>query len=388
MDYNNTNYNNTNYNQYANYGNAMVDEKGQPLKNNFVLRLVFSIFEIICCCVSPIASVLGIIGCVFNAQANKAYNEGNPYAFKEKAKSANILIWIGGILAAFGLIINIVVAAYFLPKFDKLVDLVESGEITEENIDYMWPMLFPELFGEIGPNELDTEFDSELDTEVETEAITDEPVINEYSNGEGDVPLVEGFDKFTINGFAYEIPMIYSDFVENGFKLTDTDGKLVDENQVCEAGAYVSLMFEITEDYKGMIRVSNNSSEALVLKNCEVDLFYVYSDGAYSLKEGAGLQELDLNYNDKLNATSRYEDVEEFLGVPTEVYEETYDDGGKYAVYSWLFYGEAVFERVQISYWNENICDFTVDHYYYSEETPEEDISEDETIEDETTETE
>lgn len=102
-------YNQQNYNQQQNYqqnyaaGGVPLDEKGQPLKNNFGLKLFFSIIEMLTCCMcNPITLVLGIFGCIYAVKANNAYREGEWDEFKGHAKISSSCLWGGlAVIAAY-----------------------------------------------------------------------------------------------------------------------------------------------------------------------------------------------------------------------------------------------------------------------------------------------
>ena len=99
------------YNSNMGYGMgvAPVDAKGNPLKNNFGMKMTFSILEILTCCGCNILTmIMGIIGCVFTTKANNAYKEGRWEEFKSQAKAATISLWIGFGLFVIGTIITIV----------------------------------------------------------------------------------------------------------------------------------------------------------------------------------------------------------------------------------------------------------------------------------------
>lgn len=59
------------------FGTENQQNYGQALKNNYGMKLTFSILEILCCCGCNIVTmIMGILGCVFTSQANSAYKEG------------------------------------------------------------------------------------------------------------------------------------------------------------------------------------------------------------------------------------------------------------------------------------------------------------------------
>ncbi len=144
--YNNGQYTNQ-YNTYGNIGGVPVDEKGQPLKNRFGMKLTFSILEIISC--NLISLIMGILGCVFTSKANSAYKEGRWEEFKSSAKTATVVLWVGLggiILSLFMWIIMIVAAVQEIePYEDEFSSIMENGG----NADYddLYDQLMQDSYG-------------------------------------------------------------------------------------------------------------------------------------------------------------------------------------------------------------------------------------------------
>lgn len=85
-----------NYGQNTGYGMPPVGPNGQPLKNNYAMKLTFSILEILCCCICNAVTVLmGILGCIFTSKANNSYKQGKIEEFKSESKTATICLWVG-----------------------------------------------------------------------------------------------------------------------------------------------------------------------------------------------------------------------------------------------------------------------------------------------------
>ena len=57
-----------------NNGNVPLDKKGRPMKNNFGMKLAFSILEMILGG-NFISLICGIVACVFTCKANTSYKE-------------------------------------------------------------------------------------------------------------------------------------------------------------------------------------------------------------------------------------------------------------------------------------------------------------------------
>lgn len=145
--YNNGQYTNQYNNMYGNIGGVPVDEKGQPLKNRFGMKLTFSILEIISC--NLISLIMGILGCVFTSKANSAYKEGRWEEFKSSAKTATVVLWVGLggiILSLFMWIIMIVAAVQEIePYEDEISDIMENnGDI---DYDDLYDQLMQDSYG-------------------------------------------------------------------------------------------------------------------------------------------------------------------------------------------------------------------------------------------------
>lgn len=68
----------------------------QSLTNNFALKMIFSILEILCCCLGNVVTLaMGIVSCIFTVSANKAYKQGDVQSFQSRRKNATICLWIG-----------------------------------------------------------------------------------------------------------------------------------------------------------------------------------------------------------------------------------------------------------------------------------------------------
>ena len=90
-------------NNFNSNGEAVVlmDENGKPVKNHYVLKLVFSILEIF------LAGLFGIISLVLTILANKDYKAGKVQEFKTKTLISTILLIVGLIV---GIISTVFVA--------------------------------------------------------------------------------------------------------------------------------------------------------------------------------------------------------------------------------------------------------------------------------------
>ena len=143
------NYNANAYAPYNTASTAVVDEMGNPLKNNFVMKLVFSILEILTIfgC-NVISCALGVVGLVFNLKANKAYKAGDGEGFKKAKKTSSLMLWIGLGVGILGIIIVILVfvitgnvikdAAEDLPTPEDYINEGQYDWDDDSDYDYDW----------------------------------------------------------------------------------------------------------------------------------------------------------------------------------------------------------------------------------------------------------
>lgn len=321
--YYNAQYNNAQYNnaQYANLGGTPVDAAGNPLKSHFALQLVFAIIEIVCCCFSPIAMILGIIALVFAVQANSAYNRGMGEEFKTKSKTSNILLIVGGVFVAISIILNVVVFA-FMPQI-----LETSYSYIEEYED--------ELYGNGFYNDEDAE------------------VFEEYV-GTNEAPLVEGFESFTLNGVTYQIPMTYDEFLQMGYEIEDLDKNAVFEAQTFE---YYDI-YDANDYWVGAIRISNDMQEDMTVQECVIDYIQFYNDAAYD----SSIETIDLTFGNGLNMNSTYEELKAWLGEPYYIYEEVVDDSS-YTNYMWEYNGDDQYQCIDIYYLDGEISEVVIEQF-------------------------
>ena len=322
-----------NYNQYANVGGQMVDGAGNPLKSHFAVQLVFAIIEILLCCFSPVAMVLGIIGMVFAVQANTAYNMGRAEEFKTKSKTSTILLIVGGVFAAVSILINVLFitlnATIFMDVFDELEQSIEE----EYNNDYNY----------------DDSYDEEDDAD------TDEDIYEEYP-GTMDEYLVEGFADFTHKGVSYTVPMSYDTFMTMGYVLEEEY-----QNYEFEAQSYESIRFYDTEGVElGMVRVSNDTEEVLAIEECVVD--YIYFDNPASYITDGSVDHIDLTFGNGFDMFTTYEELEAWLGTP--YYKSVDNSGGtEYVSYEWTYYGDDKYQSIVVSYMDGVITDIAFEQY-------------------------
>ena len=332
----NYNYGNTqsqyNNQQYVNTGGMKVDREGRPMRNMFALQLVFAIVEILLCCINPVAMVLAIIALVYAIQANTAYVHNEEINFKVKSKVSNILLIVGGVWTIISLVTTILLSVVFMTSAGAVMREFEhayNGDVEA----------FLEEFLE------------------DYEAYDDGYESDGYSEtlGDGDVPLVEGYNTFTLNGVTYSVPMTYEQFSQMGYTI-----EAGYENFILEPDTYENMVINGDDGYMvGMIRVVNDTNVVLSLEECTVDYIRLDNEAAHDDKQAA----LDLTFgNGTLNIHSSYADVEAFMGQPTYLY---IDEETGYENYTWYYYGEEEYQSFDIYFQNGVIAEFCIERYAY-----------------------
>lgn len=306
--------------QYANLGGIPVDAYGNPLKSHFAVQLVFAIIEIVCCCLSPIAMILGIIALVFAIQANSAYNLGRGEEFKAKSKTTNILLIIGGVFAGISLLINVAVFA-LLPN------------VMKETYNY---------FEEYEEEMMNDFFDEEGDGLYEEYCGTDEN------------PLADNCSQFTLNGVAYELPMTYSEFLQMGYILEELEEGYIFEE---ETFSYFSIA-DAEGNYVGSVRISNDTEDDLTVEDCVIDYIDLYNDAVYD----SDIAPLPFTFGNGLDINASYEELKAWLGEPYYMSEETIDDT-VYRNYMWVYNGDDKYQCVDIYFEDGVISSLSIEEY-------------------------
>lgn len=326
--YTNGQYNNQ---QFTNLSGVKVDSEGRPMQNLFAVQLIFAIVEILLCCFSPTTMVLAIVALVFAIQANTAYAHSKEIDFKVKSKVSNILLIIGGVLTVVSVISTLLFSAVFMVSAETFVQEIEQ-----------------EYDGDVEA------FLEDLVGELEVYNDSDEYEVYSETLGDGDVPLVDGFDTFTLNGITYSVPMTYNEFLQMGYTIEEGY-----ENYIVEPETYESLIINGDDGYMiGMIRVSNDTNVVLPLEECVIDYIRLDNDAAYYEDKVP----LDLTFGNGLTMNSSYEEVEAFMGAPTYVY---IDDETEYENYTWYYYGETEYQSFDIYFSEGVISEICFEQYEY-----------------------
>ncbi|MCI5874750.1 MAG: hypothetical protein MR012_13890 [Roseburia sp.] len=308
-------------------GAAPIGKNGQPLKNNYGMKLTFSILEILCCCGCNIVTmIMGILGCVFTSQANSAYKEGRWEDFKAKSKTASILLWVGLGIAVVSLIMNILawtvggVGEEFMSEFEQGYQQgydaamgYDDDDDYDDDYDYDY--------------DYDTEIE-ETETETETEAVS-EPVSVTPGDGFTDPTI-------TVNGATVTFPLTYPELVDAGFYIDAEDEEYVVNNNEY----YYPTLFDVNGVELGYVYIGNETEGPLAMKDCTVFGFDItsygleYSDVTFSLPNG-------------LNENATKEDFFTAFGEPDYEYEsDSYD----HQSYQWYNHSDLYYDSEENSF--------------------------------------
>lgn len=328
-------YGQSNYGQ-PNYGMGAVpmDKNGQPLKNNYGMKLTFSILEILCCCgCNIITMIMGILGCVFNTQANAAYKEGRWDDFKAKAKTATVLLWVGFGVAVISMVMNVL--------------LWTVGGVGEEFMSEFEEGYRQGYEAAMGYDDGDDDYDDddsaernipETEMEMETETETDD------ASAPVDVIPGEGFTDptITVNGVAVTFPLTYPELVAAGFYIDEEDEEyVVNKNEY-----YYPEVFDANGTELGYVYVGNETDGPLAMKDCTVFGFDItsygleYCDVTFSLPNG-------------LNEKATKEDFITAFGEPDYEYEsDSYD----HQSYQWYNHSDLYYDTeensISVEFWD------------------------------------
>lgn len=328
--YNSQQYNNQQYNSqyYTDMGGVKRDSQGMPMKNYFAIQMVFAIVEILLCCFSPTSMVLAIVALVFAIQANTAYVHGKEIDFKVKSKVSNILLIIGGAFMALSIISSVLFTSVFMMSWDTII---------EEGIDGDFSGLIDEL------------------ERLEDEIIDEEDAYMGEQLGDGDVPLVEGYEKFILNGTEYALPMSYEDFARMGFVL-----EFGYESAILESGEYeLVIIYDEKENMVGSVRFYNDSNVVKPIEQCIVDFISFDNNSIYGDETP-----LDLVFGGGCTFESSYEDIEAFMGTPTYRYIDN-DEYSRYENYTWYYSDMDVYEMLDLTFYNGVISNVSFESCEY-----------------------
>lgn len=312
-----------------------MGKNGQPLKNNYGMKLTFSILEILCCCgCNIITMIMGIIACVHTTQANSAYKEGRWEDFKAKSKTASILLWVGLGIAVASLIINI---------FTWTVGGFGEAFMTEFNKGYQ------EGYDAAMGYDDDDSYDYDDDDDYAYDA-DDNAAATETESGSKAVPepvVVTPGDGFTdptitVNGATVTFPLSYSELLAAGFYIDAEDEEyVVNKNEYYYPDLYDAAGVEL-----GYVYIGNETDGPLAMKDCTVFGFDItsygleYSDVTFSLPNG-------------LNQNATKEDFIAAYGEPDYEYEsDSYD----HQSYQWYNHSDLYYDSeensITVDFWD------------------------------------
>ena len=347
--------------RYDGQTGAVVDFEGRPLKNNFGMKLTFSILEmltLLSC--NLITFILGLIACVQTVKADNLYKQGRGEEYKSAAKAATILLWIGfAITIIYGFIAVVVGVAVveetrrvmyeypideYINEYDQYSDdfsdyvddyMEEYGDELDEYLDYYNDYLYSDDY----------------------EDYTDDTYVNDsYSMewGEDYTGSVDDLLNCTINGYAVKVPMTVNEFVATGIPL-ETE----------------NLNYYVNPDEYGTLDIYNASGEAIGYVALES-----YSDEPIKMSD-ATVTSICLYYGEYYEETAQFlsptgatqfMSADELIGIygePTYFYED-YDTG--YSSYEWSIntYDETknVSSTISYSFEDGEVSTIDISHYY------------------------
>ena len=332
------------YGQPGVYGGTPMGPDGQPLKNNYGMKMVFSILEILCCCgCNIITMILGIIACVFNNKANRAYQEGRTEDFKSSAKTSTILLWVGFGIAVIYLIMSIYQWTAG-PYGDIIRDAFDEAYYGDDSDDVDYD---------------DYNYDYDTDDDVDDSYVADAPSDADGADEDRatamprqEVTPGEGFVDPTIiiNDITIQLPLTYPEFEALGFYIDDGDKKLyVNQNQYYDVDVYAEDGTEI-----GTVYIGNEQEDALQLSEAMVFGFYLdswdWEDGAFTVAFPNGI-----------NLSSTADDFMTAYGEPDYVYEsEDYD----HQSYQWYNHHEDYYDAninsLEVDFWDGELDDIKI----------------------------
>lgn len=325
----------------TNYGMPTVplDKNGQPLKNNYGMKLTFSILEILCCCgCNLITMIMGIIGCVFTNKANSAYKEGNWDEYKAKSKSASICLWVGLGFAVVGIILNILlwtVGGYgeefmygYEQGYNAAVD--NSGVTNDVNMD--------DLMNDITDTAPDVMPETDTQAAVPTEPVTVTP-------GEAFTdPTI------TVNGVTVTFPMTYSDFRAAGFYIdAENEEYVVNKNEY-----YYPTVYDANGIDLGYVYIGNETENPLAMKECTVFGFKLTSYGFEN-------REVTFSMPNGLNQNATKDDYFTAYGEPDDKYEsDSYD----HQSYQWYNHNDMYYDNeensITVDFWDGTLDEIDI----------------------------
>lgn len=174
--------------------------------------------------------------------------------------------------------------------------------------------------------------------------------------GDDTTPLPEGFETFLYNSQTFSLPATYEELSEMGLTLESE----YDETDLFPSEYETSLNLTDEEGFiEAMFYVSNYTGEECLLKECQVNYFYIENLAAID-----GTSEVpDFEFGDGLTFESSYEELETYLGIPYYHYEDDSDANNVYENFEWRYYGEGESHMVSVSFWNGKILNIGIEKH-------------------------
>lgn len=304
-----------------------MDNNNETLKNRYGLKLVFSILEILSCCLlNPITLFLGIVALIFTCNANASYKSGKTDEFKDWAKKSTIVLWVG---LAFDIII-VIIWAVMAGNVSKAVK--EKGY--ESVRDYYEAVI---------NNEASEEEDSTEDLDLLEEEDFDYTLADADTLGE--------YWKFTLDGKSYEVPFTLSELADAGYVFdTEEPSTNVLQPQECYSETFYDPEGEIM---LGSIELFNPSDEEKSELDCVITSFTIYDDLAYE-----GDYDQDLTVLKDLSFNSTMDETRAALGTPSYI-DDSYDD----VIYDEWILDDDFNDVLYIGYMNDKIAYVCIDYW-------------------------
>lgn len=273
----------------GNYGagvNAVpLDRKGRPLRNRFGMKLTFSILGILFgmflllgeALLGLIPLILAIVALVTTCVANGAYKQGNWDSFRAAAKTATVLLWVVfGIWIVFMVLLVIGIIAILAFGY-RLSSVTDQFDTKDDDSGYYYDY----------SDDSDDADDSDDWDDTDDDSFTQNTDSGDFTDTNGErVPMVKGFNKFTLEGAVIELPMKVSDFCEAGFEISESDA----EEELDANYSYGYSYYDADGNYLGTIFVYNTSDSPIKVKQGIIGGITVNDSGDTELELVGGLE--------------------------------------------------------------------------------------------------
>lgn len=171
--------------------------------------------------------------------------------------------------------------------------------------------------------------------------------------GDASTPLPDGFETFVYDAQVFSLPMTFEEVLSMGFSVEVE----YDETDLVPSGysEFVDLVDSDGNIY-AMISVDNNTEEEIPLGKCVVGYFNISNPYIYYDEYDAPT----FSFGTSLNFYSSYEEIEVYLGEPYYSYSDHSEEDCYYDSYEWEYYGDNETHHVNITFWNGEISDVSI----------------------------